>query len=136
MRALEEINATADLMTTYLANVTLHTFEHEHAYGLLTRHYREYVMALQILQMGFLPSFFVSEEILIPLLNAIEIELAEKHSDYRLLSKEPLFYYQLVDFLYGRFDDKLVITLKIPLTIFQNYFQVFSVKTLLLRLPK
>ena len=93
-------------------------------------------MTLKILHMGFLSSFFVSEEILIPLLNAIEIDLAEKHSDYRLLSKEPLFYYQHVDFLYGRFDDKLVLTLKIPLTIFQNYFQVFSVKTFPLRLPK
>lgn len=136
MKAVEELDASTTLQITYLANVTLHTMELERAFTLLARHYTNYIMALEVLQSGYLPAFLIPATTLTQILNTIEKELQQAHSVYRVLTREPLFYYQHIDFMYGTYNNQLIITLKIPLTLFQNAFKIFTIRTFPLRLPK
>jgi hypothetical protein len=112
-----------------VANITWHTFELMTSIDEVVAHYTTFLGAVESLVTGKLPTALISQDELGQTLLHVEENLKIAAPQWRIIHKEPIYYFSYGQYSYTRDDRNLYINLQVPLTHFGTAFNAFEVIT-------
>lgn len=119
MQIKEEIN--------FLNNITIHTMHFMHMVDKLEKLYQNFLMGLEIVISGKLSPFLIEKDTLNKTLNDIQKLLINDNNHYRLIHLYDLaFYYRHATFHTLRMQNKLLITINIPISSCTSSYRMYQ----------
>ena len=95
----------------------------------LTLHrYQLILNAVSSLAAGHLSTTIVPEERLQEALNHVEAEVIKDSPSAQVIHKNTAYYYKYGSFIYTTVDDRLVVTLQIPVTTWEKKFDIYELQ--------
>ena len=92
--------------------------------------------AIQSLTTGKLPPLLLSRTMLRSTLDSIQQSFIDSHHEYRIIHQDVFWYYKHCTYIYLRKGTNLYVTIQIPLTTFQNPFDIFIISAFPLIMPQ
>ena len=89
----------------------------------------ELLQGIILLTQGKLPPSLVSPEMINHLITHIQRKLTVLHPNFKVIYKQPEFYYRTHLFLYTRRGDKIFITIKFPISKMDSYFDLYQISS-------
>ena len=127
---LQEMESTTfRVYMEYQNNVTVTVQRIQWDITSLIEEYSNVLAAMEILLSGFIPSYFISQDILASTINQIKQELLMTGNKLTLIHDTAGWYYSSATFVYVVRNTELFITVQMPLTSFLEDFYVYSIQT-------
>jgi hypothetical protein len=124
----ENLTQTFATRMLYANNITLHLSKWIFHTTLLLNHYESFLEAVTALSNGKLHPFLVDEDMLKNAISHVADELMTNYTEHRIIYTSPKFYYTYGKYVYGVVNNKLYITMRIPLTTIEQPFHLYKVE--------
>ena len=120
----------------YVNTKNVRTLQLKIAQDNLVSYYSNFLNALEVLMAGRLPTFLIGPEILSHALSEVAREVEEEGLNFRVVHKAHQWYYQKAVLVFARHEDRVYVTMQIPLTSFATKFRAFRLQILPVTLPE
>ena len=135
VKLMDLVATNTNTLIRYYNNMAMTTIQLLHVVQSMTSYLNELLSACETLVSGTLPSFLVNGQMLSKTLDDIQKELDKNAKGQELVHKSPHYYYRHGNYCFIRRGNKLVITMKFPITSINDYFDLYQVTSLPLDLP-
>ena len=129
VRLLEETSTKILQQVKFCSNISLYTMELQQAFSELEYEYQSTWEGLQSTIAGTLSPYLVTKDVLSRTLASINETLVTSGTNLRLVNDNPHAYYSGASYICTVREGVLIVTMKIPLTSFQEKLAIYEIKT-------